>query len=171
MSQSQEPGKDTYPIGRGYGNDYMRGGEVLGGYGYSDRVEYVEDDYRSIRGHYDAFVSVGMLEHVGVENYQTLGQVARNALKENGRGLIHSIGRNWPGKMSPWIEKRIFPGVRYLFPNDGVRFTENVQPFPRDFSYDPYGEARPRKGMPFENVLNKAQLPAHFPHLVLEKLP
>jgi hypothetical protein len=40
MSQSQEPGKDSYPIGRGYGNDYMRGGEVLGGYGYSDRTEY-----------------------------------------------------------------------------------------------------------------------------------
>jgi hypothetical protein len=40
MSQSQEPGKDTYPHGRGYGHDYMRGGEVLGGYGYSDRVEY-----------------------------------------------------------------------------------------------------------------------------------
>ena len=40
MSQAQEPGKDTYPIGRGYGHDYMRGGEVFGGYGYSDRVEY-----------------------------------------------------------------------------------------------------------------------------------
>jgi hypothetical protein len=40
MSQSQEPGKDTYPLGRGYGNDYMRGGEVLGGYGYSTRHEY-----------------------------------------------------------------------------------------------------------------------------------
>ena len=40
MSQSQEPGKDSYPHGRGYGNDYMRGGEVHGGYGYSDRVEY-----------------------------------------------------------------------------------------------------------------------------------
>lgn len=40
MSQSQEPGKDTYPLGRGYGHDYMRGGEVLGGYGYSDRAEY-----------------------------------------------------------------------------------------------------------------------------------
>jgi hypothetical protein len=40
MSQSQEPGKDTYPIGRGYGHDYMRGGEVLGGYGYSKRDEY-----------------------------------------------------------------------------------------------------------------------------------
>ncbi len=40
MSQSQEPGKDNYPHGRGYGHDYMRGGEVLGGYGYSERVEY-----------------------------------------------------------------------------------------------------------------------------------
>ena len=40
MSQSQEPGKDTYPLGRGYGHDYMRGGVVLGGYGYSKRDEY-----------------------------------------------------------------------------------------------------------------------------------
>jgi hypothetical protein len=40
MSHSQEPGKDAYPIGRGYGHDYMRGGEVLGGYGYSERDEY-----------------------------------------------------------------------------------------------------------------------------------
>lgn len=40
MSHSQEPGKDQYPHGRGYGHDYMRGGEVLGGYGYSERVEY-----------------------------------------------------------------------------------------------------------------------------------
>ncbi len=29
-----------YPIGRGYGHDYMRGGEVFGGYGYSSRPEY-----------------------------------------------------------------------------------------------------------------------------------
>ncbi len=26
--------------GRGYGHDYMRGGEVLGGYGYAEREEY-----------------------------------------------------------------------------------------------------------------------------------
>lgn len=31
---------DQYPHGRGYGHDYMRGGEVLGGYGYSERPEY-----------------------------------------------------------------------------------------------------------------------------------
>lgn len=29
-----------YPLGRGYGHDYMRGGEVFGGYGYRDRPEY-----------------------------------------------------------------------------------------------------------------------------------
>jgi hypothetical protein len=29
-----------YPLGRGYGHDLMRGGEVFGGYGYSARPEY-----------------------------------------------------------------------------------------------------------------------------------
>jgi cyclopropane-fatty-acyl-phospholipid synthase len=79
--------------------------------GLSDRVEYIEDDYRNIRGSYDAFVSVGMLEHVGVDNYPALGAVAMNTLREHGRGLIHSIGRNRPGTMSAWIERRIFPGA------------------------------------------------------------
>ena len=40
MHQQQDPAKDEYPIGRGYGHDYMRGGEVRGGYGYSEREEY-----------------------------------------------------------------------------------------------------------------------------------
>jgi hypothetical protein len=31
---------EKYPHGRGYGHDYMRGGEVLGGYGYAAREEY-----------------------------------------------------------------------------------------------------------------------------------
>lgn len=40
MHQEHEPDAGQYPHGRGYGNDYMRGGEVLGGYGYSAREEY-----------------------------------------------------------------------------------------------------------------------------------
>ena len=41
MHQQQEPVDLTsYPHGRGYGHDYMRGGEVMGGYGYSARPEY-----------------------------------------------------------------------------------------------------------------------------------
>ncbi len=31
---------ENYPHGRGYGHDYMRGGEVFGGYGYAERAEY-----------------------------------------------------------------------------------------------------------------------------------
>ena len=80
--------------------------------GLSSRVEYVLDDYRTISGKYDAFVSVGMLEHVGVENYPELGRVAAQALNSTGRGLIHSIGRNRPAPLNPWIERRIFPGAR-----------------------------------------------------------
>jgi cyclopropane-fatty-acyl-phospholipid synthase len=78
--------------------------------GLADRVEYVEDDYRNISGHYDAFVSVGMLEHVGVKNYVKLGHIAERCLGGAGRGLIHTIGRNQPAPLQPWIEKRIFPG-------------------------------------------------------------
>ncbi len=81
--------------------------------GLDSQIEFVEDDYRNISGKYDAFVSVGMLEHVGVENYGTLGAVAYRALAgdSNGRGLIHSIGRNKPAPLHPWITKRIFPGA------------------------------------------------------------
>ncbi len=79
--------------------------------GLSERVEYIEDDYRNISERFDAFVSVGMLEHVGTNNYRELGRVIKCCLKENGRGLIHSIGRNKAEPMDPWIEKRIFPGA------------------------------------------------------------
>ena len=40
MHQQHDPALEQYPHGRGYGHDYMRGGEVLGGYGYSNRDEY-----------------------------------------------------------------------------------------------------------------------------------
>jgi cyclopropane-fatty-acyl-phospholipid synthase len=79
--------------------------------GLDGQIEFVEDDYRNITGRYDAFVSVGMLEHVGVENYEGLGGVIHRALGANGRGLIHSIGRNKPAPLHPWITKRIFPGA------------------------------------------------------------
>ncbi len=76
-----------------------------------ERIEFIEDDYRAIQGKFDAFVSVGMLEHVGVDNYATLGKVIDAALTDEGRGLIHSIGRDCPGPMNSWIARRIFPGA------------------------------------------------------------
>ena len=77
----------------------------------SGLVEFVEDDFRNISGTYDAFVSVGMLEHVGPGNYEKMGQLMSRVLTHEGRGLVHSIGRDRPGQLNQWIEQRIFPGA------------------------------------------------------------
>ena len=79
--------------------------------GLEHRVEFIEDDYRNANGRFDAFVSVGMLEHVGHEHYHELRRVIDRCLDRNGRGLIHSIGRNQPNLFNPWVERRIFPGA------------------------------------------------------------
>jgi len=52
-----------------------------------------------------------MLEHVGTDNYAALGGVIDRCLKDNGRGLIHSIGLNYPRPMDAWTERHIFPGA------------------------------------------------------------
>ncbi|MBI3481125.1 MAG: class I SAM-dependent methyltransferase [Nitrosomonadales bacterium] len=75
------------------------------------QVEFIEDDYRNVLGEFDAFVSVGMLEHVGTDHYRELGAVIDRSLKDNGRGLIHTIGLNYPRPMDAWTERHIFPGA------------------------------------------------------------
>ena len=64
--------------------------------GLENKVEFIEDDYRNMSGKFDAFVSVGMLEHVGLAHYKGLGEVISRSLKSAGRGVIHSIGRDFP---------------------------------------------------------------------------
>lgn len=79
--------------------------------GLVGRVEFVEDDYRSAAGRFDAFVSVGMLEHVGASHYEELGRVIHRCLGSDGRGFLHSIGRARTMAFHPWIERNIFPGA------------------------------------------------------------
>lgn len=79
--------------------------------GVASRVEFVDDDYRNLRGTYDVFVSVGMLEHVGLADFPTFGRVIGRTLQSDGRGLLHFIGRDRPTPLNPWIRKRIFPGA------------------------------------------------------------
>jgi cyclopropane-fatty-acyl-phospholipid synthase len=74
-------------------------------------VEFVADDYRNVQGRFDVFVSLGMLEHVGADNYPDLGRVIDRSLTASGRGLLHFIGRNQPAPLNAWIRKRIFPGA------------------------------------------------------------
>ena len=79
--------------------------------GLGDRIRFVEDDFRNVSGRYDAFVSVGMLEHVGLEHFRELGQVIHERLHpRHGVGLLHFIGRNHPRAVDRWTRRRIFPG-------------------------------------------------------------
>jgi cyclopropane-fatty-acyl-phospholipid synthase len=97
--------------------------------GLDGQVEYIEDDYRNVQGKFDAFVSIGMLEHVGTNHYQELGAVIDRCLKDSGRGLIHSIGLNYPRPMDAWTERHIFPGA---CPPSLAQMMQIFEPF--DFS-------------------------------------
>ncbi|MGE5246138.1 MAG: class I SAM-dependent methyltransferase [Betaproteobacteria bacterium] len=79
--------------------------------GLAGRVEFVEDDYRNMRGEHDVFVSVGMLEHVGLPDYPTFGNLIDRTIGRHGRGLLHFIGRDASLPLNPWIRRRIFPGA------------------------------------------------------------
>ncbi|HEY2774294.1 MAG TPA: cyclopropane-fatty-acyl-phospholipid synthase family protein [Candidatus Binatia bacterium] len=79
--------------------------------GLAGRVEFIEDDYRAAHGRCDAFVSVGMLEHVGLRSYRDLGHLIRRVLAPDGRGFLHTIGRHRPAPINAWIRRRIFPGA------------------------------------------------------------
>jgi cyclopropane-fatty-acyl-phospholipid synthase len=79
--------------------------------GLSSQVEFLDDDYRNVSGQFDVFVSVGMLEHVGLSQFRTLSAVLRRCLRrDGGRGLLHFIGRDVPRPVNAWIRRRIFPG-------------------------------------------------------------
>jgi cyclopropane-fatty-acyl-phospholipid synthase len=80
--------------------------------GLESQVEFIDDDYRNIRGEFDVFVSVGMLEHVGLHMYGALAEVIRRCVRRTGgRGLLHFIGRDAPRPLNAWVRKRIFPGA------------------------------------------------------------
>jgi cyclopropane-fatty-acyl-phospholipid synthase len=106
--------------------------------GLEHLVEFVEEDYRALTGRYDAFVSIGMLEHVGPEHYEDLRRVIDRTLVAHGRGLLHSIGRTRSIEFGPFVARRIFPGaypptlremVSLLEPADlSVLDVENLRP-------------------------------------------
>jgi cyclopropane-fatty-acyl-phospholipid synthase len=98
--------------------------------GLAGRAEFVEEDYRGISGECDAFVSIGMLEHVGLPDFPALGDVINRTLVRDGRGLLHFIGRNRPSPLNPWIRRRIFPGA---YPPTLREVSEHVLE-PHDFS-------------------------------------
>lgn len=79
--------------------------------GVADRVRFFERDYRELDGKFDRIVSVGMMEHVGVNHFDEYFAKVRDLLVDDGYAMIHAIGRMTPpGTTGPFIRKYIFPG-------------------------------------------------------------
>ena len=67
-------------------------------------------DYHELDERFDAILSVGMFEHVGVKNYRSYFEVARRCLGDDGLFLLHCIGSNVSRERTdPWIARYIFP--------------------------------------------------------------
>ena len=79
--------------------------------GLSDRIQIIVKDYREITGQYDKFVSIGMFEHVGKNNFATFMSAASALLKPDGIGLLHTVGTNSNERNGAWVDKYIFPGA------------------------------------------------------------
>lgn len=81
--------------------------------GLQDLLEVKLMDYRKLKTSkmsFDRVVSIGMIEHVGRDNYELFFQNVNSVLKEKGIFLLHYISalKEHPG--DPWIKKYIFPG-------------------------------------------------------------
>ncbi len=76
----------------------------------TDRVEFIEDDYRKATGTADRFVSVGMFEHVGRPQHDQYFATVKRVLKPGGVSLLHTITIPLESATNPWMTKYIFPG-------------------------------------------------------------
>ncbi|MBE5962408.1 MAG: class I SAM-dependent methyltransferase [Lachnospiraceae bacterium] len=81
--------------------------------GLEGRVSAKLLDYRDIRSlnqQFDRIVSVGMLEHVGRENYEEFFKSLNSVLKDDGLCLLHYISACEEHSGDPFLKKYIFPG-------------------------------------------------------------
>ncbi|MCU1351686.1 MAG: cyclopropane-fatty-acyl-phospholipid synthase [Acidimicrobiales bacterium] len=94
--------------------------------GLGDRVEIRLQDYREVvDGPFDAISSIGMFEHVAVEQMKGYLRCLRDLLTPTGRLLNHAITRPDPspgGNIAPrsFIGRYVFPGAALLEPGKVV---------------------------------------------------
>ncbi|MFO8239255.1 MAG: cyclopropane fatty acyl phospholipid synthase [Prochlorococcaceae cyanobacterium] len=135
-----EPGMRVLDIGCGWGglSAYLarhHGVEVVGITLSAEQLEFAREhwtslplrfelcDYRQLDSlelpGVDRIVSVGMFEHVGPDNARGFFAVARQALRDDGLLLLHTIGyRLSTRRTDPWIDAHVFPHGRLLSPRD-----------------------------------------------------
>ena len=72
-------------------------------------------DYRLLNTQFDYIYSIGMLEHVRYENYDSFFQMIKRCLHKDGRFVLHTIidfdeGNKKAKKDGRFVTKHIFPG-------------------------------------------------------------
>lgn len=79
--------------------------------GLNELVEVELTDYREIKNRkFDRVVSVGMLEHVGKDNFSEYFSTVKELLNDKGVSLLHCITNTSDSGTNSWINKYIFPG-------------------------------------------------------------
>lgn len=91
---------------------YKEASERVKKFGLQNKVEIRLQNYQDLaeKEYFDKIVSVGMFEHVGKENLPLYFAKSKEALKEGGMFLLHSIMSMFEGDTNAWIAKYIFPG-------------------------------------------------------------
>lgn len=90
--------------------------------GLEGRVTVELKDYRDVEGLYDKVVSVGMMEHVGLQNIAGYFSKMNGLLKERGILLNHAITRRAKSSQKKFMkvrpERRLLQ--KYIFPGIGM---------------------------------------------------
>lgn len=101
-------------------NQVAYANEKVGRLGLADRVTIELKDYTQVEGgeRFDKIASVGMLEHVGIENFPTYYRTVHRLLKPGGLFLNHAITRPGKSRAARTGKKRADFAVltRYIFP-------------------------------------------------------
>ena len=76
-------------------------------------VQIENRDYRDVTGRFDRILSVGMFEHVCLQNHRTYMETVHRHLTEDGISLLHTIGRDNSLKTGndKFIKKYVFPNT------------------------------------------------------------
>ena len=86
--------------------------------GLEDKVSVEIRDYRALDGRYDKIASIGMFEHVGIENFAAYFRTLNGLLSERGLLLNHAIARRAKAKRKHrrkvTAEKSLL--LKYIFP-------------------------------------------------------
>ena len=84
--------------------------------GLSDRIKIELKDFRALTGEYDKIASVGMFEHVGLDNHDSYFEKMYSLLRVRGLLLNHAITRRARRRNFRHKPKEYEALTRYIFP-------------------------------------------------------